>query len=143
MPAGVAGTVLVWSIDHGGGILATCRLYVEGRFERHIDCAGKPHVLAGRRFSSPGPAGASGWPSRCRAARDGANIAIAAKTAEPNPKLPGTIFSAADEIEKAGGKALALHCDIRFEDQVLAAVKPWSRNSAASTSASTMPAPSR
>src|SRR5271170_4180691 len=58
-----------------------------------------------------------------RAARDGANIAIAAKTAEPNPRLPGTIYSAAAEIEKAGGKALPLQCDIRFEDQVQAAVK--------------------
>src|SRR5271163_2941101 len=57
-----------------------------------------------------------------RAARDGANVAIAAKTAEPDPKLPGTIFSAAAEIEKAGGKALPLQCDIRFEDQVAAAV---------------------
>jgi len=57
-----------------------------------------------------------------RAARDGANIAIAAKTTEPNAKLPGTIFSAAAEIEKAGGKALPLVCDIRFEDQVAAAV---------------------
>src|SRR5271170_2910646 len=57
-----------------------------------------------------------------RAAREGANIAIAAKTAEPNPRLPGTIYSAAAEIEKAGGKALPLQCDIRFEDQAAAAV---------------------
>ena len=57
-----------------------------------------------------------------RAARDGANIAIAAKTAEPNPKLPGTIYTAAKEIEAAGGKALPLVCDIRFEDQVQSAV---------------------
>jgi citronellol/citronellal dehydrogenase len=57
-----------------------------------------------------------------RAAKDGANIAIAAKTAEPNPKLPGTIYTAAEEIEKAGGKALPLVCDIRFEDQVVDAV---------------------
>src|SRR5580698_9878376 len=58
-----------------------------------------------------------------RAARDGANVAIAAKTASPHPKLPGTIYTAADEIEKAGGKALPLMCDIRFEDQVAAAVE--------------------
>lgn len=58
-----------------------------------------------------------------RAARDGANIAIAAKTAEPHPKLPGTIYTAAEEIEKAGGKALPLICDIRFEDQVSEAVE--------------------
>jgi citronellol/citronellal dehydrogenase len=57
-----------------------------------------------------------------RAARDGANVVIAAKTSDPNPKLPGTIFTAAKEIEEAGGKALALQCDIRFEDQVQASV---------------------
>jgi citronellol/citronellal dehydrogenase len=57
-----------------------------------------------------------------RAARDGANIAIAAKTAEPNPKLPGTIYSAAEEVEKAGGKALPIVCDIRDEEQIRAAV---------------------
>lgn len=58
-----------------------------------------------------------------KAARDGANIAIAAKTAEAHPKLPGTIYTAAEEIEKAGGKALPVVCDVRFEDQVLAAVE--------------------
>ena len=58
-----------------------------------------------------------------RAARDGANIAIIAKTTEPHPKLPGTIFTAAKEIEAAGGKALPVMCDIRFEDQVAQAVK--------------------
>ncbi|MGH8079286.1 MAG: SDR family oxidoreductase [Lysobacter sp.] len=57
-----------------------------------------------------------------RAARDGANIAIAAKSAEPNPKLPGTIFSAAEEIEAAGGRALPIQCDIRDEEQIEAAV---------------------
>ncbi len=57
-----------------------------------------------------------------RAAKDGANIAIAAKTAEPHPKLPGTIYTAAAEIEHAGGKALPILCDIRHEDQVEAAV---------------------
>jgi citronellol/citronellal dehydrogenase len=58
-----------------------------------------------------------------RAARDGAKVALVAKTSEPHPKLPGTIFTAAKEIEAAGGKALPLVCDIRFEDQVLDAVK--------------------
>ena len=58
-----------------------------------------------------------------RAARDGANVAIAAKTAEPHPKLPGTIYTAAQEIEDAGGSALPVLCDIRFEDQVQAAVQ--------------------
>ncbi|KAI8621117.1 short chain dehydrogenase family protein [Chytriomyces sp. MP71] len=57
-----------------------------------------------------------------RLAALGANVAIAAKTAEPHPKLPGTIFSAAKEIEAAGGRALPLVCDIRFEDQVEAAI---------------------
>ncbi len=58
-----------------------------------------------------------------RAARDGANIVIAAKTAETNPKLPGTIYSAAGEIEAEGGKALPLQTDIRDEASVLAAVE--------------------
>lgn len=58
-----------------------------------------------------------------RAAADGANVAIAAKTVEPNPKLPGTIHTAAAEIEAAGGKALAIQCDIRDEEQVVAAAK--------------------
>ena len=53
-----------------------------------------------------------------RCARDGANIAILAKSTEENPKIPGTIFSAAKEIEACGGKALPLKCDIRFEDEV-------------------------
>lgn len=58
-----------------------------------------------------------------RAGRDGANVAIAAKSVAENPKIPGTIYTAAAEIEAAGGKALALACDIRFDDQVEAAVK--------------------
>ncbi|MDX2011168.1 MAG: NAD(P)-dependent oxidoreductase [Myxococcaceae bacterium] len=58
-----------------------------------------------------------------RAARDGANVAIAAKTAEPHPKLEGTIFTAAKAIGDAGGKALPITCDIRQEDQVHAAVQ--------------------
>ena len=58
-----------------------------------------------------------------RAARDGANIIIAAKTTTAHAKLPGTIFTAAEEIEKAGGRALAVKTDIRFEDQVAAAVE--------------------
>jgi citronellol/citronellal dehydrogenase len=58
-----------------------------------------------------------------RAARDGANIVVVAKTSEANPKLPGTIHSAAQEIEAAGGQALALQCDIRDEAGVAAAVR--------------------
>ena len=57
-----------------------------------------------------------------RAARDGANIAIAAKTTTPQPKLEGTIYTAAKEIEQAGGRALPIACDIRDETQVIAAV---------------------
>jgi len=58
-----------------------------------------------------------------RAARDGANVTIAAKTAEPHPKLPGTIYTSAEEIEAAGGKALPVLCDIREEAQVADAVE--------------------
>jgi citronellol/citronellal dehydrogenase len=58
-----------------------------------------------------------------RAAQDGANVVIAAKTAEPNAKLPGTIYDAAEEMEKAGGRALALVVDIRDEAQIAAAVE--------------------
>lgn len=58
-----------------------------------------------------------------RAARDGANIAIAAKTSNPNPKLEGTIHSAAKQVEDAGGKALAIACDIREEEEVQRAVE--------------------
>lgn len=57
-----------------------------------------------------------------RLAREGANIVIAAKTTEPNPKLPGTIYTAADEIRAVGGQALPLMVDIRFEEQVREAV---------------------
>ena len=53
-----------------------------------------------------------------RLAAEGANIVVVAKSIEENPKLGGTIFSAAKEIEDAGGKALAVQCDIRFEDQI-------------------------
>jgi citronellol/citronellal dehydrogenase len=58
-----------------------------------------------------------------RAARDGANIVVAAKTAKANPKLPGTVYTAASAIEAAGGKSLPLIVDIRFEDQVDDAVR--------------------
>jgi citronellol/citronellal dehydrogenase len=58
-----------------------------------------------------------------RAARDGANVVIAAKTTEPHPTLPGTIYSAAKEIEQAGGKALPIMCDIRDDAQIESAVQ--------------------
>jgi citronellol/citronellal dehydrogenase len=57
-----------------------------------------------------------------RAAHDGANVAIAAKTAEPHPKLKGTIYTAAEEVRAAGGMALPILCDIRDEAQVIAAI---------------------
>jgi citronellol/citronellal dehydrogenase len=79
--------------------------------------------LAGKTLFITGASRGIGLAIALRAARDGANIVIAAKTDAPNPKLPGTIHTAAAEIEKAGGKALPLVCDIRFEDQVAAAVE--------------------
>ena len=78
--------------------------------------------LQGKTLFITGASRGIGLAIGLRAARDGANVVIAAKTAEPNPKLDGTVFTAAKEIEAAGGKALPLVCDIRFEDQVQAAV---------------------
>ena len=79
-------------------------------------------TLAGKTLFISGGSRGIGLAIALRAARDGANVAIAAKTAEPHPSLPGTIFSAAREIEEAGGQALPLICDIREEEQVGAAV---------------------
>src|SRR6185295_4492056 len=81
-----------------------------------------PMTLKGKTLFITGASRGIGLAIGLRAARDGANVAIAAKTAEPNPKLPGTIFTAAKDIDDAGGKGLALQCDIRFEEQVQAAV---------------------
>jgi citronellol/citronellal dehydrogenase len=78
--------------------------------------------LAGKRIFITGGSRGIGLAIALRAAQDGALIAIAAKTAEPNPKLPGTIYSAAKEIEAAGGKALPIQCDLRDEEQIAAAV---------------------
>src|SRR5438552_6820621 len=78
--------------------------------------------LRGRTLFITGGSRGIGLAIALRAARDGANVAIAAKTTEPNPKLPGTIYTAAAEIEKAGGKALPIACDIRDEAAVRAAV---------------------
>ena len=80
-------------------------------------------TLTGKTVFITGGSRGIGLAIALRAARDGANIAIAAKTSDPNPKLPGTIHTAAAEIEAAGGRALPLVCDIRFEDQVQAAVE--------------------
>jgi citronellol/citronellal dehydrogenase len=78
--------------------------------------------LAGKTIFISGGSRGIGLAIALRAARDGANVTIAAKTAEPHPKLPGTIYTAAEEIEKAGGKALPVLCDIREEEQVADAV---------------------
>jgi citronellol/citronellal dehydrogenase len=79
-------------------------------------------TLAGKTIFISGGSRGIGLAIALRAARDGANVAIAAKTAEPHPSLPGTIYTAATQIEEAGGRALPLLCDIREEDQVEAAV---------------------
>ncbi|HET7084455.1 MAG TPA: NAD(P)-dependent oxidoreductase [Rhizomicrobium sp.] len=79
--------------------------------------------LAGKTLFITGASRGIGLAIALRCARDGANIAIAAKTVTQDPRLPGTIASAAAEIEQAGGNALAIACDIRFEDQVTAAVE--------------------
>lgn len=79
--------------------------------------------LSGKRIFITGGSRGIGLAIALRAAADGASIAIAAKTADPNPKLPGTIFTAAAEIEAAGGKALALQCDIRDEVAIEEAIK--------------------
>jgi citronellol/citronellal dehydrogenase len=79
--------------------------------------------LKGKTLFITGASRGIGKAIALRAAADGANIVIAAKTTEPHPKLPGTIHSAAEEVEAAGGKALAVVCDIREEDQVRQAVE--------------------
>jgi citronellol/citronellal dehydrogenase len=78
--------------------------------------------LAGKRIFITGGSRGIGLAIALRAARDGASVAIAAKTAEPHPSLPGTIFTAAKEIEAAGGTALPIQCDIRDEAQIAAAI---------------------
>ena len=78
--------------------------------------------LAGKRIFITGGSRGIGLAIAFKAARDGASVAIAAKTAEVNPKLPGTIYSAAAEIEAAGGVALPIQCDLRDEAQIEAAI---------------------
>src|SRR5271170_5866891 len=74
--------------------------------------------LAGKTLFITGASRGIGLAIGLRAARDGANVAIAAKTAEPHPKLSGTIYTAAQDIERAGGKALPLTVDVRDETMV-------------------------
>ncbi|MDQ2858153.1 MAG: NAD(P)-dependent oxidoreductase [Candidatus Eremiobacteraeota bacterium] len=78
--------------------------------------------LAGKTLFVTGASRGIGLAIALRAARDGANVAIVAKTTEPHPKLPGTIFTAAAEVEAAGGAALPIACDIRSEEHVRSAV---------------------
>jgi citronellol/citronellal dehydrogenase len=79
-------------------------------------------TLRGRTLLITGASRGIGKAIALRAARDGANVVIAAKTVQPHPTLPGTIETAADEIERAGGHALACAVDVRFADQVQTAV---------------------
>ena len=79
--------------------------------------------LSGKTLFISGASRGIGLAIAKRAAIDGANIVIAAKTKEPHPRLPGTIYTAAEEIESSGGKALPLIVDVRFEDQVEAAIE--------------------
>jgi citronellol/citronellal dehydrogenase len=79
--------------------------------------------LKGRTLFITGASRGIGLAIALRAARDGANIVVAAKTTEPHPKLEGTIFTAADEIAKAGGQALPLAVDVRDEAQVKTAIE--------------------
>jgi citronellol/citronellal dehydrogenase len=78
--------------------------------------------LSGKKIFITGGSRGIGLAIALRAARDGASVAIAAKTSDPNPKLPGTIHSAAEEIRTAGGTALPIQCDLRDEAQIAAAI---------------------
>jgi len=80
------------------------------------------NTLAGKTLFITGSSRGIGKAIGLRAAQDGANVVIVSKTETPHPKLPGTIHTAAEEIEARGGKALAVACDIRFEEQVQNAV---------------------
>jgi citronellol/citronellal dehydrogenase len=78
--------------------------------------------LRGKTIFITGASRGIGKAIALRAAADGAHIVVAAKTSEPHPSLPGTIHSAAEEIEAAGGRAFACVVDVRFQDQIRAAV---------------------
>lgn len=86
-----------------------------------------PSTLKGRTIFITGASRGIGLAIAIRAAKEGANVAIAAKTTEPHPKLPGTIFTAAAEVEAAGGRALPLAVDIRDDEQVARAVERTAR----------------
>ena len=96
--------------------------------------------LKGKTLFVSGASRGIGLAIALRAARDGANVAVAAKTAEPHPKLNGTIYTAAEEIRAAGGKALPVLCDIRDEAQVIAAMTCASSRISHSTGSALPPA---
>ena len=79
--------------------------------------------LAGKTLFITGASRGIGLAIALRAARDGANVAVASKTTAPDPRLPGTIHSAVEQIHAAGGRGLACPCDVRFEEQIQAAVQ--------------------
>lgn len=84
---------------------------------------GTPMILAKKTLFITGASRGIGLAIALRAARDGANIVIAAKTVAPHPKLEGTIYSAAEQMESEGGQALPIPCDVRDEEQVKSAIK--------------------
>ena len=94
-------------------------------------------MLAGKTLFISGASRGIGLAVALRAARDGANVALIAKTDQPHPKLEGTVYTAAAAIEEAGGQALAIVGDIRDEQRCWRPSSRRSSGSAASTSAST------
>jgi citronellol/citronellal dehydrogenase len=85
--------------------------------------SGLKHSLRGKTVFITGGSRGIGLAIALRVAQDGANVAIAAKTTDPHPKLPGTIYSAAKLIEEVGGRALPIRCDVRDEQQIGAAIQ--------------------
>ena len=109
-----------WLLQHG----QSCMLVEPSARQKLINANDAVHC-AGKTIFITGGSRGIGKAIALRAARDGANIIIAAKTDQPNPKLPGTIHTTAAQGNRSRGrlKALAVMCDIRFEDQIAAAVE--------------------
>jgi citronellol/citronellal dehydrogenase len=91
-------------------------------FKEEIQVSSMERSLEGKTLLISGASRGIGLAIALKAARDGANVALIAKTAEPNPKLEGTVYTAAEAIEDAGGRALPIVGDIRDEEQVFSAV---------------------